>query len=124
MIVPNNTIHPGVRRSFYAPRPCLPVASLITIEPPESQLGFRGADDRHETKDRTRPPPMPQHLALLGGRPVRKHPFTAWPIVGEREEARLLGALRSGHWGRLDGNEVTEFEERFAAMHGCQHGIA
>jgi dTDP-4-amino-4,6-dideoxygalactose transaminase len=36
----------------------------------------------------------------------------------------VLGALRSGHWGRLDGNEVTEFEERFAAMHGCQHGIA
>ena len=36
----------------------------------------------------------------------------------------MLSALRSGHWGRLDGNEVTEFEERFAAMHGCQHGIA
>lgn len=36
----------------------------------------------------------------------------------------MLGALRSGHWGRLDGNEVTEFEERFAAMHGCRHGIA
>lgn len=67
---------------------------------------------------------MSQHLALLGGRPVRERPFTSWPIFGEREEARLLGALRSGHWGRLDGNEVTEFEERFAAMHGCQHGIA
>jgi dTDP-4-amino-4,6-dideoxygalactose transaminase len=67
---------------------------------------------------------MSQHLALLGGRPVRERPFTSWPIFGEREEARLLGALGSGHWGRLDGNEVTEFEERFAAMHGCQHGIA
>jgi len=67
---------------------------------------------------------MPEHLALLGGRPVRERPFTSWPIFGEREEARVLGALRSGHWGRLDGNEVGEFEERFAAMHGCQHGIA
>ncbi len=67
---------------------------------------------------------MSQHLALLGGRPVRERPFTSWPIFGEPEEARVLGALRSGHWGRLDGNEVTEFEERFAAMHGCQHGIA
>ena len=67
---------------------------------------------------------MSQHLALLGGRPVRERPFTSWPIFGEREEARVLAALRSGHWGRLDGNEVTEFEERFAAMHGCQHGIA
>ena len=37
---------------------------------------------------------------------------------------RVLGALRSGHWGRLDGNEVNEFEERFARMHGCRHGIA
>jgi dTDP-4-amino-4,6-dideoxygalactose transaminase len=36
----------------------------------------------------------------------------------------VLGALRSGHWGRLDGNEVNEFEQRFAAMHGCQHAIA
>jgi dTDP-4-amino-4,6-dideoxygalactose transaminase len=64
------------------------------------------------------------NLALLGGRAVRERPFTSWPIFGEREEARVLAALRSGHWGRLDGNEVTEFEERFAAMHGCQHGIA
>ncbi len=69
---------------------------------------------------------MSQHLdlALLGGRPVRERPFTSWPIFGEPEEASVLGALRSGHWGRLDGNEVTEFEDRFAAMHGCQHGIA
>ncbi len=67
---------------------------------------------------------MTQQLALLGGRPVRQRPFTSWPIFGEREEARVLGALRSGRWGRLDGKEVSEFEERFAAMHGCQYGIA
>ena len=67
---------------------------------------------------------MSQHLALLGGRPVRERPFTSWPIFGEREEARVSAALRSGKWGRLDGNEVAEFEQRFAAMHGCQHGIA
>jgi len=67
---------------------------------------------------------MAQPLALLGGRPVRDRPFTSWPIFGEAEEARLLAALRSGKWGRLDGKEVAEFEERFAAMHGCQHGIA
>jgi len=67
---------------------------------------------------------MSQHLALLGGRPVRERPFTSWPIFGEPEEARVLAALRSGRWGRLDGNEVNEFEKRFAAMHGCQHGIA
>src|SRR5262249_23247268 len=65
-----------------------------------------------------------QHLALLGGRPVRERPFTSWPIFGKREEARVIAALKSGRWGRLDGNEVAEFEERFAAMHGCEHGIA
>ncbi len=64
------------------------------------------------------------NLALLGGRPVRERPFTSWPIFGQREETRVLAALRSGHWGRLEGGEVAEFEERFARMHGCQHGIA
>jgi dTDP-4-amino-4,6-dideoxygalactose transaminase len=67
---------------------------------------------------------MSQPLALLGGRPVRERPFTSWPIFDERDEARVLAALRSGRWGRLDGNEVAEFEERFAALHGCRHGIA
>lgn len=67
---------------------------------------------------------MPNPLALLGGQPVRTRPFTAWPIFGKAEETRLLRVLRSGKWGRLHGPEVARFEERFAAMHGCRHGIA
>jgi dTDP-4-amino-4,6-dideoxygalactose transaminase len=63
-------------------------------------------------------------LALFGGAPVRTQPFTAWPIVGEAEEIRLLRTLRNGKWGRLQGEEVAEFEQRFASMHGCRHGIA
>ena len=63
-------------------------------------------------------------LALFGGPTVRTRPFTAWPIFGEAEEARLLQTLRSGKWGRLDGEQVSEFEQRFASMHGCAHGIA
>ena len=63
-------------------------------------------------------------LALFGGRPVRGRPFGTWPIFGKEEETRLLRTLRSGHWGRLQGTEVSEFENRFAAMHGCRHGIA
>ena len=63
-------------------------------------------------------------LALLGGAPVRTKPFSTWPIFGEAEEARLLRVLRSGKWGRLHGEEVSEFEQRFASMHGCTHGIA
>jgi len=67
---------------------------------------------------------MSQNLALLGGRPIRKRPFTSWPIFGKTEESRLIRTLRSGLWGRLEGKEVTRFEERFAEMHGCRHGIA
>lgn len=68
---------------------------------------------------------MPQPLALLGGKPVRTRPFTAWPVFGAAEESRLLRTLRSGRWGRLDKpGEVARFEQRFAAVHGCEHGIA
>jgi len=67
---------------------------------------------------------MSQKLALLGGPPIRTRPFTGWPIFGRAEERRLLRVLRSGKWGRLHGPEVAEFEQRFAAVHGCKHGIA
>jgi dTDP-4-amino-4,6-dideoxygalactose transaminase len=66
---------------------------------------------------------MSQPLAILGGAPLRASPFTAWPIFGDPEEQRLLRALRSGKWGKLNGLEVAEFEQRFAAMHGAKHGI-
>jgi dTDP-4-amino-4,6-dideoxygalactose transaminase len=66
---------------------------------------------------------MPK-LALLGGRPIRTRRFTSWPIFGKPEEKRLLRTLRTGKWGRLQGNEVAEFEKHFAEMHGCKHGIA
>jgi dTDP-4-amino-4,6-dideoxygalactose transaminase len=67
---------------------------------------------------------MASTLAILGGAPVRAHPFPAWPIFDETDEARVLAALRSGRWGRLAGEQVAEFEQRFAAMHGGRHGIA
>ena len=67
---------------------------------------------------------MSRQLALFGGTPVRAKPFTSWPIFGKPEERRLLSTLRSGKWGRLHGNEVAQFEKRFAEMHGCKHGIA
>jgi dTDP-4-amino-4,6-dideoxygalactose transaminase len=66
---------------------------------------------------------MSSELAILGGSAVRTKPFCAWPVFGEAEERRLVGALRSGKWGKLHGEEVAEFERRFAAMHGCKHAI-
>jgi dTDP-4-amino-4,6-dideoxygalactose transaminase len=65
-----------------------------------------------------------QSLALFGGQKVRTRPFPSWPVFGAEEEQRLLRALRSGKWGKLNGAEVAEFERRFASMHGCKHGIA
>ncbi len=67
---------------------------------------------------------MGSTLALLGGEPVRARPFPSWPVFDDHDESRVLRALRSGAWGRLQGREVETFEQRFAAMHGCRHGIA
>jgi dTDP-4-amino-4,6-dideoxygalactose transaminase len=67
---------------------------------------------------------MSQQLSLLGGTPVRTRGFTAWPIFDSREETRLTRAVHSGKWGKLQGTEVTEFEARFAAMHGARSCIA
>lgn len=67
--------------------------------------------------------PSAKTLALFGGKPTRTRPFTAWPIFGKEEEKRLLRVLRSGKWGRLQGDEVAQFEKRFAEMHGCKHAI-
>src|SRR5947207_12763625 len=66
---------------------------------------------------------MTNELSILGGKPVRTEPFPEWPVWGEAEEQAVLRALRSGNWGKLDGDEVTQFEKRFAAYHGAKFGI-
>ena len=63
-------------------------------------------------------------LAVVGGTPVRTAPWPAWPVFGEPEERALLETLRSGTWGRLDGQRVAEFERRFAAFQGARYGVA
>lgn len=63
-------------------------------------------------------------LALLGGKPLRMEPFPAWPVFGKPEEERLIQALRSGKWGKIDGEQVATFEKDFARYQGAEHGIA
>lgn len=63
-------------------------------------------------------------LALLGGKPLRTEPFPAWPVFGKPEEDRLIQALRSGKWGKIDGEQVAAFEKDFARYQGAEHGIA
>ncbi len=66
---------------------------------------------------------MNSTLALKGGQKTRVTPFNTWPVFGPPEESRLLKALRSGKWGKLNGDEVASFECSFAAMHGSKHAI-
>lgn len=78
---------------------------------------------------------MSNPLALHGGQPVRTAPFPAWPVHGPREEELALEVLRSGQWWRYTLGEameatptspskVAEFQQKFAAAHGCKYGIA
>ncbi|MDZ4799853.1 MAG: DegT/DnrJ/EryC1/StrS family aminotransferase [Bryobacteraceae bacterium] len=62
--------------------------------------------------------------ALLGGDPVRRNPFPAWPVVSDVEEKALLAVLRSGKWGRGTGTAVSQFETSFSALMGSQATLA
>ena len=66
---------------------------------------------------------MAETLAIHGGPPVRTEPFPSWPIFGEEEEQRLVATLRSGNWGKIQGDQVHEFEHRFAEYHQAKHGL-
>ena len=60
--------------------------------------------------------------AILGGTPVRSHPFPDWPIIGENDRQAWSKVLTSGTWNR--GPRVALFEETWAKMLGCRHVIA
>lgn len=62
--------------------------------------------------------------AVLGGEPVRRTPFPAWPIADEREEQALTTVVRSGKWGRGGGKQVERFEAQYAALTGAKHCLA
>ncbi|MEI6074542.1 MAG: DegT/DnrJ/EryC1/StrS family aminotransferase [Verrucomicrobiota bacterium] len=66
---------------------------------------------------------MNDTLALFGGNKVRTQAFAGWPVFGKEDEQRLMRALRSGRWGKLNGAEVAEFEASFASLHDCKHAI-
>ena len=65
-------------------------------------------------------------LAITGGKPTRKKPFTAWPAY-TREEARgLQKVLASRNWGGYPfPNKVADaFAQKFARYHGAKYGLA
>jgi len=65
-------------------------------------------------------------LALCGGQPLRKKPFSPWPIFDEQERVAVHEVFESGKWGHLMSPEdkVTAFEKQFAEYHGVKYAIA
>ncbi len=64
-------------------------------------------------------------LAIKGGLPVRKQPFTPYPRYDERELDGLLGVLESRSWGGYPSpnTRARQFAKRFAAYHGAAHAV-
>jgi dTDP-4-amino-4,6-dideoxygalactose transaminase len=63
--------------------------------------------------------------AVLGGEPVRKTPFSSWPVWDQTDEAGLTGVLKSGLWGRTAGGKrVEEFEAKYATLTGTKYCLA
>ena len=60
-------------------------------------------------------------LAILGGEPVCRDAWPAWPIHDMAEESRLLDVLRSGKW--WFGAQVQEFEAAYAAFQGAKYAV-
>jgi perosamine synthetase len=54
--------------------------------------------------------------ALLGGTPVHRGGWAAWPKWLESWEPAIVKVLRSGKWYRGDGGHVAEFETAYAKL--------
>jgi perosamine synthetase len=60
--------------------------------------------------------------ALLGGAPIRRTPFPAWPVADSREEDALVAVVRRGRWFR--GEQVAAFEAAYASLTGANGCLA
>jgi dTDP-4-amino-4,6-dideoxygalactose transaminase len=62
--------------------------------------------------------------AVLGGTPIRRTDYPAWPIWDDTERTRLLEVLDGGGWWQGNGDVAARFAQDFAAYHGAAHGLA
>jgi dTDP-4-amino-4,6-dideoxygalactose transaminase len=64
-------------------------------------------------------------LALLGGEPIRKKPFSPWPQFKATDVERLVKVVESRHWGGfpVPSQHGGEFAARFAELHGAKYGL-
>jgi len=65
-------------------------------------------------------------LAITGGKPMRKRPFSPWPVFTQRERQGLLEVLKSRNWGGYPfPNKIAHaFAQKFAKLHGARYGLA
>jgi dTDP-4-amino-4,6-dideoxygalactose transaminase len=63
-------------------------------------------------------------LAITGGEPLRKTPFTNWPIAMKEEARALEDVLTSTKWGGqpFPGKHALAFAKRFAEFHTAKYG--
>lgn len=63
-------------------------------------------------------------LAITGGEPLRKTPFTTWPIATKQIAQALDDVLTSSKWGGqpFPGKYAVSFSKRFAEMHTAKYG--
>ena len=63
-------------------------------------------------------------LAITGGKPLRKTPFTRWPIPTKAEAAALKDVLESTSWGGqpFPGKHAGAFAAKFAKVHTAKYG--
>ncbi len=62
-------------------------------------------------------------LAITGGEPLRKTPFTQWPFGGKEERAALEDVLTSSKWGGqpFPGKHADAFAKKFAEVHTVKY---
>ena len=62
-------------------------------------------------------------LAITGGEPLRKKPFTQWPMHTQAEADALLDVLSGTGWGGqpFPGKHAAAFAKKFAEMHTAKY---
>jgi dTDP-4-amino-4,6-dideoxygalactose transaminase len=65
-------------------------------------------------------------LAITGGKPVRRKPFSPWPLYSASEQRAILKVLHSRNWGGFPFPNLiaARFAQKFARDHGAKYGLA
>ncbi len=65
-----------------------------------------------------------EKLAINGGAKVHTGTWPSWPVWDQSSEQGILSMLRTGRWWRGSGENVEEFEKRYAELLGAKRCVA